>query len=166
MWPRKHKFEVVPPAAEHRRPRVLFIAISFARGVKPFADDLDRERGVVSSRVALSSRSVEIQPLVPKVSPAFMLPPGTPRLPPVSPPAPPLLKCFKVGHLDEKSVVALAWGSTSSLIPPFFFRFFFFPVSLPAFDLPFGQSRVFPSLPREPVTTWVPHWPMCHAILT
>ena len=125
MWPRKHKFEVVPPAAEHRRPRVLFIAISFARGVKPFADDLDRERGVVSSRVALSSRSVEIQPLVPKVSPAFMLPPGTPRLPPVSPPAPPLLKCFKVGHLDEKSVVALAWGSTSSLIPPFFFRFFF-----------------------------------------
>ena len=49
------------------RSRALCIAISNAREDESFADDLNKKRGIVNSRVALLLRSIEIQPAVSKI---------------------------------------------------------------------------------------------------
>ena len=49
------------------RSRVLCIAIPNAREDESFADDLNKKRGIVNSRVALLLRSIEIQPAVSKI---------------------------------------------------------------------------------------------------
>ena len=46
-----------------RTPKALPIANSNVSGDKSFADDLNKERGIVSCRVALLLRSSEIKPL-------------------------------------------------------------------------------------------------------
>jgi hypothetical protein len=49
------------------RSRALCIAIPNAREDESFADDLNKKRGIVNSRVALLLRSIEIQPAVSKI---------------------------------------------------------------------------------------------------
>lgn len=63
------------------RSRVLCIAIPNAREDESFADDLNKKRGIVNSRVALLLRSIEIQPAVSKIRALIAhLPPSSPNL--------------------------------------------------------------------------------------
>ena len=59
---------------------MLCIAIPNAREDESFADDLNKKRGIVNSRVALLLRSIEIQPAVSKIRALIA------HLPPSSPP--------------------------------------------------------------------------------
>ena len=62
------------------RSRVLCIAIPNAREDESFADDLNKKRGIVNSRVALLLRSIEIQPAVSKIRALIAhLPPSSPK---------------------------------------------------------------------------------------
>ena len=64
------------------RSRALCIAIPNAREDESFADDLNKKRGIVNSRVALLLRSIEIQPAVSKIRAliAHLPPPFSPNL--------------------------------------------------------------------------------------
>ena len=78
---------------------MLCIAIPNAREDESFADDLNKKRGIVNSRVALLLRSIEIQPAVSKIRALLAhLPPllqhlyPTPLLPPCDEPTPRLFE--------------------------------------------------------------------------
>ncbi len=63
--PQEHTSSVSPKLVSSGR--VLCIAIPNAREDESFADDLNKKRGIVNSRVALLLRSIEIQPAVSKI---------------------------------------------------------------------------------------------------
>ena len=76
--PQEHISSVSPKLVSNGR--VLCIAIPNAREDESFADDLNKKRGIVNSRVALLLRSIEIQPAVSKIRALIAhLPPSSPK---------------------------------------------------------------------------------------
>ncbi len=73
LWPRSITHQLVFISV-----KTLCIAIPNAQEDESFADDLNKKRGIVSSRVALLLRSTEIQPAVSKIRAPRAPPPPLP----------------------------------------------------------------------------------------
>ena len=84
LWPRSITHQLVFASV-----KTLCIAIPNAQEDESFADDLNKKRGIVRSRVALLLRSPEIQPAVSKIRAPRAPPPPSPLHPPPPPPLSP-----------------------------------------------------------------------------